>query len=218
MTNLFAIAGHFVSYRWVSGPHNFLVILWNLLKTKKLFINRSGSKKVQDCWSRLNASRAARNSFAGPMFVTSGLMQVFDLAAQCRFLYDGSAGVVVTSTLHALWPVEIVANWIYFSWKLKQVADSAVAPNVKLASHGRPQKFFQGGGNIEILLIFYWLLTMQCKWTFTKRFTLSTPLVCTGWTSILNLLSEMFFTLRLSEMVFPFINCQISIFSSTFYK
>ena len=34
-TNLFAIAGHFVSYCWVSGPHNFLVILWNLLKTKK---------------------------------------------------------------------------------------------------------------------------------------------------------------------------------------
>ena len=35
VTNLFAIAGHFVSYRWVSGPHNFLVILWNLLKTNK---------------------------------------------------------------------------------------------------------------------------------------------------------------------------------------
>jgi len=26
VTNLFAIAGHFVSYRWVSGPHNFVVI------------------------------------------------------------------------------------------------------------------------------------------------------------------------------------------------
>jgi len=39
VTNLFAIACHFVSYCWVSGPHNFLVILWNLLKTKKLFIN-----------------------------------------------------------------------------------------------------------------------------------------------------------------------------------
>ena len=36
VTNLFAIAGHFVSYLWVSGPHNFLVILWNLLKTKKI--------------------------------------------------------------------------------------------------------------------------------------------------------------------------------------
>jgi len=36
VTNLFAIAGHFVSYRWVSGPQNFLVILWNLLKTNKI--------------------------------------------------------------------------------------------------------------------------------------------------------------------------------------
>jgi len=35
VTKLIAIAGHFVSYRWVSGPHNFLVILWNLLKMKK---------------------------------------------------------------------------------------------------------------------------------------------------------------------------------------
>jgi len=35
VTNLFAIAGHFVSYRWVTGPHNFSVTLWNLLKTKK---------------------------------------------------------------------------------------------------------------------------------------------------------------------------------------
>jgi len=34
--NLFAIAGHFVSYRWVSGRHKFLVILWNLLKAKKI--------------------------------------------------------------------------------------------------------------------------------------------------------------------------------------
>jgi len=43
-------------------------------KRKNLFTHRnkikSGSKKVQDCWSRLNASRAARNSFAGRMFVS----------------------------------------------------------------------------------------------------------------------------------------------------
>jgi len=64
VTKLFAIAGHFVSYRWLSGPHNFLVILRNLLKTKK----RSGSKKVQDCWSRLNTSRAARNSFFSAVY------------------------------------------------------------------------------------------------------------------------------------------------------
>jgi len=36
VTNLLAIAGHFVSYHWVSGPHNFLVILLNLLKTKQI--------------------------------------------------------------------------------------------------------------------------------------------------------------------------------------
>ena len=39
--NLFAIAGHFVSYRWVSGPRNFLVILWNLLKSKKIVHQQS---------------------------------------------------------------------------------------------------------------------------------------------------------------------------------
>ena len=30
-------------------------------------------------------------------------------------------------------------------------------------------------GNADILLIIFKLPTMQCKWTFTKRFTLSTP-------------------------------------------
>ena len=35
-----------------------------------MFINRN---KQQDCWSRLNASRAAQNSFVGRMFVTSAL-------------------------------------------------------------------------------------------------------------------------------------------------
>jgi len=32
------------------------------------------------------------------------------------------------------------------------------------------------------------------KWTLTKRFTLSTPLVCDGWTWIFDILSEMFST------------------------
>jgi len=36
-------------------------------------------------------------------------------------------------------------------------------------SHGRPQKFFQGGGNVDILLVFFRLLVMQRKWTYTKR-------------------------------------------------
>jgi len=54
--------------------------------------------------------------------------------------------------------------------------------------HGRQQKLFQGGN------------------------------VCAGRTSILNLLSERFSALRLSEMLFLFITCLISIFASTFYK
>jgi len=33
-----------------------------------------------------------------------------------------------------------------------------------------PAVFFQGG-NVDIFLILFRLLTMQCKWTFTKRFT-----------------------------------------------
>jgi len=34
---------------------------------------------------------------------------------------------------------------------------------------------FSRGGNVDILLIFFKLLTLQCKWTFKKRFTVSTP-------------------------------------------
>jgi len=41
------------------------------------------------------------------------------------------------------------------------------------SSHGRRQKFFQGG-NFHTLLIILRLLTLQCKWTFTKRFPVST--------------------------------------------
>jgi len=74
------------------------------------------------------------------------------------------------------------------------------------------------GANFEILFILIRLLTIQRKRTFTNRFALSTPLVCAGWTSILNLLSEMFPTLRLSEMLFLFKNCLISSFSNTSYK
>ena len=43
-------------------------------------------------------------------------------------------------------------------------------------------------------------------------------LVCAGRTSVLNLLSKMFSTLRLLEMPFLFINGLISVISSTFYK
>ena len=39
-----------------------------------------------------------------------------------------------------------------------------------------PSEFFPGGGKVDILLILFRLLSMQCTWTFTKRFTLSKPL------------------------------------------
>jgi len=68
------------------------------------------------------------------------------------------------------------------------------------------RRIFPEGGNVKKLLILFRLLTMQSKWTFTKRFTLPTTLVGAGWTSILNVLSEMFSTFRLSEMIFLFIN------------
>jgi len=41
--------------------------------------------------------------------------------------------------------------------------------------YGRPHKIFpEEGCNVEILLIRFRLLTMEGKWTFTKRVTLST--------------------------------------------
>jgi len=45
-----------------------------------------------------------------------------------------------------------------------------------------------------------------------KTLNLSSPLVCARLTSILNLLSELFSALGLSEMLFLFINCPITIF------
>ena len=111
MTKLFAIAGHFVSYRWVSGLHNFLVILWNLLKTKKNFHQRKQTtNESNNCWSRLNASQAARHSFVGRMFVTpvphknansnvSWLYLLFTQKLQCRWcdrLPNGMIWAVVT--------------------------------------------------------------------------------------------------------------------------
>ena len=41
-------------------------------------------------------------------------------------------------------------------------------------NHGRPQKFFQGRATSTFCLCFSKLLTMQYKWTLTKRFTLHT--------------------------------------------
>jgi len=47
----------------------------------------------------------------------------------------------------------------------------------KLPFHERPQIFFQGETTSTSCIFFLgcWQMTMQCKWTFTKRFALSTP-------------------------------------------
>ena len=68
------------------------------------------------------------------------------------------------------WKVGEVVS-VHQFWKVKYLS---LQCQQCLDSHGRPQKFFQGG-NIDILLILFRLLTMQRKCTFTKRFALSTP-------------------------------------------
>jgi len=71
-----------------------------------LFINiakiRSGSKKVQDGWSRLNASRAARNSFAGRMFITSVPESSYLVVMACRLtltVQSQICGILTVSSL-----------------------------------------------------------------------------------------------------------------------
>jgi len=43
------------------------------------------------------------------------------------------------------------------------------------AVHIGGESFPTGHGIVDICLIFFTLLTMQCKWTLTKRFTLTAP-------------------------------------------
>ena len=43
------------------------------------------------------------------------------------------------------------------------------ANNFFTGDHGRPQKISRRGGKVDILLIFFWLLTMQRKLTYTKK-------------------------------------------------
>ena len=65
-----------------------------------------------------------------------------------------------------------VANYFQLFLSITVTKDGS---SVMMGSHHwRPQKFFQGV-NLDILLILFMLLTMQCKCTFTKRFALSTP-------------------------------------------
>jgi len=81
--------------------------------------------------------------------------------------------------------------------------------------HGRPQKLFQGGKRQNFAYPFQ-VADDAMQMDVHKTLYLSNPLVCAGRTSILNLLSEMFSALRLSEMLFLFKNCLISIFCERF--
>jgi len=112
--------------------------------------------------------------------------------------------------------------FIVFEWLKRFEPNNTTLHDLRIRSKSvhswASAEVFSEGDNVEILLILYRLLTMQCKWMFTKRFTVSIQLVCTGRTSILNLLSEMFSTLRLSEMLFLFTNCLMSIFFRHFLQ
>jgi len=62
VTNLFAITDHFVSY----------LFSHTMKPVKKINLSPTETNN-KDCWSRLNALRAAGNYFAGRLFMTSGL-------------------------------------------------------------------------------------------------------------------------------------------------
>ena len=62
---------------------------------------------------------------------------------------------------------------------------------------------------------------MSLTWTSTINNYVCSSLICLCWlnkTHFWNVLSKLFSTLRLSEMLLLFINCLISLFESTFYK
>jgi len=180
-----------------------------------------------------------------------------------------------------------MVSWAWFAhtWKLVE--------RVKVAMVVR--RNFSRGGKVDILHIILRLLALQCKWTFKKRFPVSTPQRkfpmkarapfasilksfsggAVGYTSLpqrrrptfshlsqrllnwrinvvtivnstqmslkltwtfsnyvcgsrfsvqveqnshLKSFSELFSTLRLSEMLLLSVNCLISVFASTFYK
>ena len=108
-----------------------------------------------------------------------------------RGLYCPSSQKLIRKALHEITVVKAILILSSYRSILNNVP---TAHHYITWPHGRAQKIFQGWGNIYILLIFFRLLTMQYKRTFTKRFTLSTPLVCIGLTSILSFVWNGFYT------------------------
>jgi len=77
-----------------------------------------------------------------------------------------------------------VASGLFYCWSL--LRNNFIATNLQrftlyygskrfATCHGRQLKFFQRGETSALCLSFFRLRTMQCKWTFTKCFTLSAP-------------------------------------------
>jgi len=62
--------------------------------------------------------------------------------------------------------------WFVVTWRFTLLGSIHSADEtlqqIRHCEHGRPQKFFQGG-KVDILLIFFSLLAMQRKWTYTKK-------------------------------------------------
>jgi len=69
-------------------------------------------------------------------------------------------------------PRKVFIDQKVFIVALEQLYNNGI--KCRTLCHGRPQKFFQVWGNVQILLILFKLLTMQCKWRFTKRLTFLT--------------------------------------------
>ena len=89
---------------------------------------------------------------------------------------------------------------MYKRWKLNYQELVEIYPKLNIIQHslhwklcithestmGVRRKFSRGVGNVDILLKIFRLLTIQCKWTFIKRFTLSTrqkklPMIRQQW-------------------------------------
>ena len=75
---------------------------------------------------------------------------------------------------------------------------SKLAERVNKSSHGRLQKFSGEGCNVDILLIVFRFMTLQCKWVLTRRFTVLHHKGNAPWKHVLH--SHLFWNLFLVEL------------------
>jgi len=110
------------------------------------------------------------------------LAQVCDLgfrAPVCKIKNNWGLLQCCYSPVHAMWFLYAVVPNLFVTmdqstldnfsrpWKYSMMVVLTNMPD----SHGCPRKFFQWEENVHILLILFKLLTIQCKWTFTKSFS-----------------------------------------------